>query len=198
MRTKYHGAGIYHNNAPDYNIAAYIAGKVGPDFVPGKILTMLRNGEYEILQRKNGFTTWFFESGHWDLRDTTLMAYEERLHELFSEFARFRDKFHGTATPLRLVWLGVPAFSFKQNAWGGMDMRTNVKLALADRAVADIAKEYRVEVLPFFDLTYPLYRQSCDSHHYICPVSKSRIFKDRNPFGYEFFKLVLEAGQCPP
>jgi len=195
MATKYHGVGIYLNKAPHYGFNAYVAGQMKPEFVRGKMLENLKTGRYRSLQMEHKFTTWFFQSGHWDLRDATLGEYERHLAELFREFAKFRDKFRNSVVPFRIVWLGFPAFSYKREMWGGMEMRTNVKLALADRAVVKIARKYGVEVLPFFNLTYPLYRQSCDSHHYVCQHGN---LKESNPIGYEFLELVLDASQCLP
>lgn len=195
----YHGAGIYHNLSPDNKYEEYLKGEVKAEFVEGTMLHFLRNGEYEALQKKHKFNIWFFESGAWDLRDVGLSEYEDRITELFEAFVKFRELFKDTDTPLRLVWLGVPAFSFKRKHWGGMEKRTNVKEYRAHLATAKKAKESDIKMLPFFDATYPVFRQSCDTHHYICNYKAGHWttgmpLKDYNPIGHEILKSVLHEG----
>lgn len=185
----YHGDGIYHNLSPDDHYEEYVKGNVKNEFVLGKMLTRLRNGEYEELQREKKYNIWMFESGHWDLRDVSLEVYLEHVIELLDEFVKFREKFKDTDAALKLVWIGYPAYSFKRHRFGGMEKRTNVKLFKATHLTAKEAKRRDIEVFPFFDITYPLFRESCDTHHFLCRRQASL-----SPIGYEILKLVLKVG----
>lgn len=196
VHSVYHGTGIYFNLSSKNKFEEYIQGLVKAEFVEGKMLQSLRNGEYEALQKEHKFNIWFFGSGAWDLRDVSVSEYEDDLTELFDAFVKFRELFKDTDSPLRLVWLGVPSFSFNTNGWKGMQKHTNVKGCKAHLATAKKAKECDIKMLPFFDVTYPVFRQSCDSHHYICnkKVDYSKQLKEYNPIGHEFLKVVLDEG----
>lgn len=185
----YHGDGIYHNLSPDEHYEEYVKGNVRNEFVLGKMLTRLRNGEYEELQREKKYNIWMFESGHWDLRDVSLEVYLEHVVELLDEFVKLREKFKDTDAALKLIWIGYPAYSFKRHRFGGMEKRTNVKLFRATHLTAKEAKRRDIEVFPFFDITYPLFRGSCDTHHFLC-----RRQPYLSPIAYEILKLVLKVG----
>ena len=163
------GDGIYHNRAPDDNFNLYVKHKLPSHFVRGKMLSSLALGaSYDRMQSRFNFSVWAFQSGHWDLRDASVATYVEHVAKLFGAFAQFRSRFRASATPLSLLWLGVPAYSFKRAMWQGMELRTNVKLHLADRQVRKLASQYGIRSVPFFSISYPLHQLSCDSHHYYC------------------------------
>jgi hypothetical protein len=184
------GKGIYHNVVPDtIGIRNYAKGRLKAAFRQGDMLQRLSNGSYDELQRELNYSTWLFQSGHWDLRDADVGTYMWHAEELFAAFSAFEARFRNSATPLRLVWLGVPAYAHKRSIWGGMELRTNVKLHLADVQIAHLASLHGVDVVPFFSLSYPVHGQSCDDHHYLC-VRDDRGF---GVVGQAYVQLVLSA-----
>ncbi|PIK46491.1 hypothetical protein BSL78_16652 [Apostichopus japonicus] len=157
------GRGVYFNEAASFG-EEYLQRKLEPHFVPGFMLVGLEDGTYDQLQEQERYDTWVINTGHWDFRDTTLAEYIQRVKLLFEKFDRFRKKF-GT----KLVWNGTPPYSYNNHGWKDLEQRTNIKIALADVTVKTLCVKYNVTFVPFFELAYPFYKLSCDSHHYVCP-----------------------------
>ncbi|KAJ8048263.1 hypothetical protein HOLleu_00509 [Holothuria leucospilota] len=180
-RMRADGLGVYHNLSPDKDFKGYSQGKVPSVFVPGNMIKGLQSGLYYKLQQDNKFDAWIFSSGHWDLRDTSLdiyMSHLEELIEMWSEFQR--------TTGVWLVWNGMPAYSFNRDIWGGLEKRTNIKIALADHETKDLCKRYNITYVPFFDISFPFYAKSCDTHHYLCDGETS-------PIGSAQLNLLLQT-----
>lgn len=169
-RMFFHGTGVYHNVSPDNDFKAYVTGKLPAVFVPGKMLENLKTGEYKKLQAKENYDGWIFSSGHWDLRDVSLEEYMKHLEELFQKWDDFRRD-----TKVNLFWNGIPSYSYKRDSWGGMERRTNIKIGLADHFTKFLCQKFNVSFVPFFDLSFPFYSKSCDTHHYLCPKRPSPI-----------------------
>jgi hypothetical protein len=156
-----HGDGIYYNAV---NWELYKSRKISAAFQTGKMLSGLRDGSYDNLQIQKLYDIWVFESGHADLRDVTLEVYMSRVDELFYEFAQFRAR-HDNIT---LIWAGVPAYSYNRDNFGGLERRTNIKLALADQYVKRKTLENDINYISFFEMTYFAHSKTCDKHHYMC------------------------------
>ncbi|XP_071851978.1 uncharacterized protein [Apostichopus japonicus] len=157
------GRGVYFNEAATFG-EEYLQRKLEPHFVPGLMLVGLEDGTYDQLQEQERYDTWVINTGHWDFRDITLAEYIQRVELLFEKFDRFRKKF-GT----KLVWNGTPPYSYNNHGWKDLEQRTNIKIALADVTIKTLCVKYNVTFVPFFELAYPFYKLSCDSHHYVCP-----------------------------
>ncbi|KAJ8048261.1 hypothetical protein HOLleu_00506 [Holothuria leucospilota] len=175
------GYGVYHNLSPDKDFKGYMQGKVPPVFVPGNMIKGLQSGLYLKLQQKNKFDAWIFSSGHWDLRDTSVDKYMSHLEELFQKWSEFQRN-----TSVWLVWNGVPAYSFNRHMWGGLEKRTNIKIGLADHETKDLCERYNITYVPFFDISFPFYAKSCDTHHYLCDGKTS-------PIGSAQLNLLLQT-----
>ena len=185
---RFDGDGIYHNLSPDKNLSKFILGKMPNEFVQGHMLSSLAPGSaYDQLQKKENISLWAFQSGHWDLRDVSLETYLEHVAKLFKAFDAFRKRSRARATPVSLLWLGVPAYSFNRNTWGSKELRTNVKLFFADRQVTTLASKYGIRTVPFFSISYPAFHHSCDTHHFYC-------IRDSTPYlseiGMAYARLV--------
>ncbi|KAJ8021262.1 hypothetical protein HOLleu_38409 [Holothuria leucospilota] len=167
-----HGPGIYRNVATvgKDNFVKYVNGSIPASFSPGPMLTQLCKGFYKDLQEKHHFDTWVVSSGHWDLRDDTVESYITHLEELLKEWTQFQSQHF-----VQVIWNGVPSFSYKAKSFGGLERRTNVKIAVADAKTKLLTAKYNITYVPFFDLSYPFYRYSCDTHHYLCPSQNSPI-----------------------
>ncbi|KAJ8021261.1 hypothetical protein HOLleu_38408 [Holothuria leucospilota] len=167
-----HGPGIYRNLATKTkdNYEKYKNGSIQASFSPGAMLTSLRKGSYKDLQEQYHFDTWVISSGHWDLRDDTVESYITHLEELLKEWTQFQSQYF-----VQVIWNGVPSFSYKAKSLGGLERRTNVKIAVADAKTKLLTSKYNITYVPFFDLSYPFYSYSCDTHHYLCPSQSSPI-----------------------
>lgn len=127
----------------------------------------LNNGVYDNLQRRHAYHVWAFQSGHWDLRDQTIERYCRNVKNLMRAMDSFRMRHPG----MKLVWSGVPPYSYKVTKWGALERRTNLKLLLGDQCVQQWAASFNIRSVSFMDIALPFYRESCDTHHYFCPHS---------------------------
>jgi len=147
MIFKYDGLGVMHNTSPDIDFEGYSTGLVGSQFVKGQMLINLENGYYLDLVHTNHSKTFIIQSGHWDLRDVTLETYITNIDKLFNLWVKFR-----MLTGIHLIWFGVPAYSFRRSMWGGLEKRTNVKLALADNYIKNQCILYNISYISYFDI----------------------------------------------
>ena len=105
-----------------------------------------------------------FESGHWDMRDTSVEVYK-------AEFARLVHETPFCNLGRTVVWRTAPAYSYKRYEFlEQKEYRTNAKL----ERIAAITKAYlarycpHVRILDSFRITLPMFEHSCDTHHYLC------------------------------
>lgn len=160
------GKGVMHNISPDIDMNAYVRGELPAKYVQGSMLENLESGLYSSFVHVNGSKTFIIQTGHWDLRDTDIDKYKSNMKLLISKWVEFRKLHH-----IKLIWFGVPAYSFHRPMWGGMEKRTNIKLALADNYMKSLCKSYHIPHISFFDISFPFYKESCDTHHYVCPFT---------------------------
>ncbi|XP_071853358.1 uncharacterized protein [Apostichopus japonicus] len=176
------GRGVYYNEAANINRTDYVQRKIGPHFVPGFMLNGLESGRYDTIQERDRYDTWVINTGHWDLRDVSLLEYIKNIELLFPKFDRFRKKFD-----LKLLWNGTPPYSYNYLLWGDLEQRTNIKIGLADQMIQKLCAKYNITFVPYFDLAYPFYTLSCDTHHYLCQSTQSY------PIGGAQLNILLQA-----
>ena len=168
------GRGISHNAAPDKDFNAYAEDKIASNYVKGDMLTKLESGVYKQQVLIHNVKTFIIESGHWDLRDTQLEIYENNSIVVFVGFY-IRQLFQ-IQHKVTLIWLGVPPFSHHNHKFHGKERRTNVKLSLADQFLKTACNQRNITHIPFFDIAFPFYSNSCDSHHYLCDMNLANSF----------------------
>ena len=128
-------------------------------------------------------------TGHWDLRDQTVDMYKYGLDIFFERLVAFRERHPG----VQVMWSGVPPYSHQHGEWGGKERRTNLKIMLGDRHARALAAKHGIIALPFFELALPFYRDSCDSHHYLCFEDSTGRRSNDGQIGMVHASMVLSA-----
>ena len=113
-----------------------------------------------------------FESGHWDMRDTSVEVYK-------AEFARLVHETPFCNLGRTVVWRTAPAYSYKRYEFlEQKEYRTNAKLErIAAITTAYLARYCpHVRILDSFRITLPMFEHSCDTHHYLCWRNSTKEF----------------------
>ena len=105
--------------------------------------------------------------GSWDMRDVGVEEYCSNLvifEKKFSELGLYNLN-------MKLIWRSTPSYTYKGKNYRTTDLRTNEKIKLANICARDILSKWIHH--DTFAITHPVFLDSCDSHHYLCPPSKN-------------------------
>ena len=151
----------------------------------GQLSALLRNRSEEMRVVAMNY-------GSWDLRDVGLTEYcgrVARLGETMERLGLFED------AGVVWVWRATPAYSYGGKTWRHGDMRTNEKIAAANACARKHLPSPRWHHHNTFAFTYPLFAQSCDSHHYLCPVHAKLLHPPTCPMTNSN-NVIISSG-CP-
>eukprot|EP01060_Flectonema_neradi_P035461 TRINITY_DN6531_c1_g1_i1.p1 TRINITY_DN6531_c1_g1~~TRINITY_DN6531_c1_g1_i1.p1 ORF type:complete len:414 (+),score=36.29 TRINITY_DN6531_c1_g1_i1:105-1346(+) len=106
--------------------------------------------------------------GSWDLRDVPVATYCENLKIFENKFSAMG--FY--ALGVKLIWRSTPPYTYRGNNYRTNDLRTNEKIKLANSCARAILPKWIHH--DTFEVAYPVFMSSCDTHHYLCPPSRER------------------------
>eukprot|EP01064_Diplonema_japonicum_P023451 TRINITY_DN33879_c0_g1_i1.p1 TRINITY_DN33879_c0_g1~~TRINITY_DN33879_c0_g1_i1.p1 ORF type:complete len:537 (+),score=64.38 TRINITY_DN33879_c0_g1_i1:57-1613(+) len=119
--------------------------------------------------------------GHWDLRDITHAQFCARLEVFLAyldEKGMFNPQFMSQMN-VTYVWRTTPSYSYNRIGssypYTMTDRRTNQAIQASNTCAQHLLSFYPVKIHDTFGYVYPAFRETCDTHHYLCGVSPQMI-----------------------
>jgi hypothetical protein len=117
----------------------------------------------------------YFEAGHWDLRDWSVAQFVADVTEALNAWPVVPGQ--------RRVLVTAPSYSYAMHSYGMREYRTLEKLEEANARLVALFGERGWHVAHLWALSRPLYRATCDTHHFLCPGSNRH-----SPVGLAFLE----------